>query len=281
MEQGLLSSESKFSTSGIRCHEAMFRYLTGGNAYRGLDDAERAKVATAIEKLEGMIPELEKGVVMPDGSAKGLWRNGEWYAERKLPCKLTSSVVMEEGSIDFYAVDRNYLTLVDFKFGASYVPNPKWNLQIQDYVLAVACEHGMDRPCLASIIQPDAPEQAGYTFMPEQYAPMSDAIRAIRDAAYHPDAPLYPGKACQYCLARPTCPARTQEARILDADLSTLTPDQRGEIVSAVKLMSDVSDERFKALKTEIESEGHIVTGWDIIAVGGARAHTRLVRSVA
>lgn len=141
-----------------------------------------------------------------------------WWTVRGLP----PPAVELFGTADtwIYNTLTRRLTIVDYKHGAGvYVAvtdNPQLlyyaagvlagfagNMKVNDVEIVVVQPRVENQPAVRSEIIDVLDLRL---WIDEQLIPAVEAV-------FQPDAPLVPGAHCRFCAARPTCPARVQEAQ--------------------------------------------------------------------
>jgi len=111
------------------------------------------------------------------------------------------------------------LHIIDYKYGAGLMVDPKENSQLIYYALAMMLKLGMknfDKATL-TIIQPRKEDQDGETI--RSWVIDTDDLREWGKkfkkgvkAALQPNAPVKAGEWCQFCLARIKCPALREQS---------------------------------------------------------------------
>lgn len=203
--------------SGSNCHKAMEHAILSKEKV-DLTDDEYAKCKFAWKALEFV---LQGDEIIEDG--KRTRSGGIVYVEHRferLPYSYANND--EIGTIDLGIDYQDHFLLMDWKFGGSFVPAPRWNWQFKGYALGVWGMVGR-KPIHVACVQPEA--MGDYRIVPDIYEPhqysefMRDITGIIERCHRSPDA-LVVGKGCQFCKAarRATCP-RLQEAMGLFAGL--------------------------------------------------------------
>lgn len=108
------------------------------------------------------------------------------------------------------------LVVGDFKYGKGVQVDIDWNDQLMYYglgALRAVGEYDVSHVTLV-IIQPRGIHEDGpvrrWTVSVEALLDFSDQLASAADATKEPDAPLVPGKHCQFCPAAARCPALRQ-----------------------------------------------------------------------
>lgn len=280
VEQGLSSDHTKYSTRGSRLHEAIFRHLSQQEQLElAPDEIEDIRIAWQI-MMDLTHDTLLPGAPYEDGGATGRTKNGgTWYAEITL--EVTAEGDSKDcGTPDLFIVYPERIVLIDWKFGASFIDHPKWNLQLQDYACSIWGFTQLAVPIEPIIIQPSA---GPYGHNPWIYE-VSDRegfinrLANIRRNSFHPDAPLVVGPACQFCKGREICSARAMVAGYVSLDREPLhaTPEEINMTLWHLKTLKTQAESRIQKLKELIEAGAIIAKGWSIVQFGGSKPHTRL-----
>lgn len=265
-EAGL--EETKFdedADSGTRCHEAMEAILRG-NTPPALTDQEFKKVEFACSALRHMLG--------GDQIIHGEYRTaagGEVLVEltmENLPYSLEGEP--ECGTVDLAIVYPDHVLMMDWKFGGSFVDNPKWNKQLKGLATGI-WEKYPGREIHAAIVQPRA--GADHRIEPWIYFPnererfVSELHQILVDCQEQQDK-FCVGKACQFCKAakQNTCPGRHKALGVFAEGLA-LDPDemdanQRARSLIAAKA-AIVSAELFiERVKAGVRKTGELPDGW-------------------
>ena len=161
------------------------------------------------------------------------------------------------GTADFirYRPGKKHLRVVDLKYGAGVIVEVEDNVQAMVYALGALLTS--KQPCAevtVTIIQPRAEHPDGrvrdWTFPSADLLDFEHKLVMAAKATEAPDAPLVPGaKQCQWCLAKPTCPAlRERQDALMVNDYSepaTLAPEK---LASALLIFPAVKA-RIKAIE--------------------------------
>lgn len=223
---------------------------------------------------------LLPGTPYEDGGATGRTKNGgTWYAEITLDVTAEGEA-KDCGTPDLFIVYPERIILIDWKFGASFVDHPKWNLQLQDYACSIWGFTQIAVPIEPIIIQPSS---GSYSHNPWIYEVADrevfiDRLSRIRRNSFHPDAPLVVGPACQFCKGREICSARATVAGeiALDREPKHATPEEINMTLWHLKTLKTQAESRIQKLKELIEAGAIAAKGWSIVQFGGSKPHTRL-----
>ena len=256
---------------GTKCHEAMEAFILG-RPEPELTDDEKRDVNKAKQALEML---MMGDVILQDEVAPKVRRTrggANVYVELELLDLPYSMESNEIGTMDLVFIYEDHILLIDWKFGGSFVPAPRWNLQLKGYALGL----WKDFPTLpihVAIVQPQV--MVDYQVVPWIYEPEErDQIFAelsgiVSRCHQEPDL-LVVGKACQFCKAarHVTCPAIQ---RSLGA-FASLTPDgtgcitemtamELGRVMAAAKAAEKAAKEVVAKIRA-IAMDGKEVTGW-------------------
>jgi len=202
---------------GTACHAAMEAFVLGLPEPELTDDEARdvAEAKKALEMLLMGDEILRDTVILPNGEIANRVRRTRGgatvYVELELLDLPYSSESTEIGTMDLVFIYEDHILLIDWKFGGSFVPAPKWNLQLKGYALGL----WKDFPTLpihVAIVQPQV--MVEYQVVPWVYEPeerdqfFSELSGIVARCHREPDF-MVVGKACQFCQAarHVTCPA--------------------------------------------------------------------------
>lgn len=97
--------------------------------------------------------------------------------------------------------------VVDWKFGYSWVPDARDNLQLAAYAIAAAEKHDL-QSVTVHVVMPRKGVASKHTFTRDELRAGAEYIGQIIKRCLSPFAPLLPSPAaCKYCKAQAMCPA--------------------------------------------------------------------------
>lgn len=205
--EGIPEAEKPYATKGTELHEQSARYLkwsTSATLERSLswdeetDPLVKVYVASIVNQFA-----YQKG--RTSGSAK-------IYIEQRLPF-LGSS-----GGIDCYILSGDRAYLYDLKTGEGVKVNAKDNEQLAFYACAIAENHPEVKRVTAIVVQPSIEDESGLPHI-EEWEMSTDELRdwgvvfgdrlSEVDLGLEGSPPLI-GSYCQFCKAKPVCPAHME-----------------------------------------------------------------------
>jgi hypothetical protein len=192
-----------------------------------------------------------------------------------------------EGTTDAYLFlqDKGELHVFDYKHGAGVNVEAAGNRQLQFYALAAmgAIPKGVDR-VFVHVVQPNCDNPEGPIRTAEidilDLIAFGSELKQAIDLSRTPNAPLAPGKHCQFCEAASFCPAlfklsraaldmEVEDARIADIG-GTLEPDEVGRRLSMVEPLRHWITGITQFAWGEAK-RGRVPTGYKLVRVKGRR----------
>lgn len=158
----------------------------------------------------------------------------EWIEERlDLTCIHS---LCDKGTADLLMV-RPFASahVVDWKFGYSWVPDARDNLQLAAYAIAAAEKHDLESVTV-HIVMPRKGVASKHTFIRDELRAGAEYIGEVVKRCLSPFAPLLPSPAaCKYCKAQAMCPALASLAAELpvSTDPSKLPNSEVGRLLKA------------------------------------------------
>lgn len=235
---------SEASTAGTKAHSFMERAFAGdvaGALELAPDELKGRLEAVDLERLAKLFPSR------PSVEIPLAW-DPETDAARELPSegghRDYSSATPGEitGTVDVAAAGARIVVGVDWKFGRSYVPSPRENLQVKFAVVALARVHQADE-AIGAIVKIDEDGKArvfdarfdeiAIDAAASEIRRVARRVRAAQVAAEDGRTPeLVVGEHCGYCPARWSCPEQVSAAQSLvkiGERAKELTPEKAGE----------------------------------------------------
>jgi len=112
------------------------------------------------------------------------------------------------GTSDLVLVTGKRLTLLDYKFGASFIESPENNMQAKAYVAGAFQSYPKAETAEFIFVIPKRDEVIRHTFKKEDLPALVDEVAKIVAAANDPNSPYNPSQeACVFCGNKPKCPA--------------------------------------------------------------------------
>ena len=277
-ESKLPEQDDDHSRRGTRLHRLMELMLVGALNLANLPAADAAAVQEAW-RMAGLALGDD---LLPDGrTANG----GLWFSEKRLVAQSTAAQGYNDwGTVDLvvvYPAEKRCVVL-DWKFGGHMIDHPKFNLQLQDYMVMVwewleeEYAGGASFTMELTYIQPAASEKYNWNpwaFEPSERYRIAARIREIRERAYGDSRNYVVGPQCDFCKAARagTCWARNQLFAGLVGiigltDASALSSDALGRALDSVQIVKRESERLWDMLRDAVR-EGKIADGW---MVGGS-----------
>ena len=112
------------------------------------------------------------------------------------------------GTSDLVLATEKRLTLIDYKFGASFIESPQNNMQAKAYVAGAFQSYPEAETAEFIFVIPKRDEVLRHTFKKEDAPALVEEVAKIVDAANDPNSPYNPSQeACVFCGNKPKCPA--------------------------------------------------------------------------
>lgn len=195
---------------------------------------------------------------------------GTLMVEQRLPIGWMTGEVGAHGTADAVIVTPDELIIVDAKFGYKLVDADD-NPQLMIYAAAAYDElkvaYDFKRVRIA-ISQPRLLAKPEFTFsMAELYGFIEQVGASAEYTRHNPEKYVPSSKACQWCRAKPICPALRQQ--VMDAfDESTPLADVRDDKLAYVMDRADMIEGWIKSIRAEVERRllaGEPVTGYKLV----------------
>jgi hypothetical protein len=195
-----------------------------------------------------------------------------------LDCRSTSSEHrFDWGTVDFVALyhKEKRAVILDWKFGASLIDHPSFNLQLQDYACSILDRLDLDVTwewvVEVAYIQPSARDMYAlqpYAFDGLMLRNIASKIRNIREKAYAFSGEYSLGPACAFCKASKTgtCWAiRNNLSKFIRDDMDIriegLAPEQIAENLTLIKSVKKESERVYQMLADYMRA-GNDVPGY-------------------
>lgn len=169
------------------------------------------------------------------------------------------------GKFDAVFVGEDALLVIDYKSGWLGAEAAPKNPQLRAGVVLVNRKfHAMNRPIIVAVLSRFGRPTAAEYDMHDILASESELRGALVDAE-KPDAPLTPGKWCDYCKARLICSAlkaEREQLAVIDTRKLTLTDVQRIlDVGPAIEKVLESAKARAKKALTE---DPAAIPGWEL-----------------
>lgn len=285
VEAELATAKESFdqdAESGSRCHKAMEHAILRKERVE-LTNEEHKKCLFAWQALTFV---LQGDKINDDG--KTTKAGGVVYVEQRFE-RLPYSIGDQDevGTIDLGINYQDHFLLMDWKFGGSFVPHPRWNYQFKGYALGIWEEFGV-KPIHVACVQPDA--MSSYQVVPEVYE-IEDRFRFQREIdtimeRCHRSPTLHVGKGCQFCKGAKfmSCPKYREAMGLFAAIPGAWGPVMAGDdqlakarLLTAAKAAEKGAKRLIAAAKDGILETGEEIPGYSATptTTGNLRLATR------
>lgn len=215
MEAYFPDDAGKYAGEGTAAHESAAVALFTGKPADGLP----AELLPFVQQYVEFVADTAR-----DG--------GKLYVEKTLDVSKITGEKGARGTADAIIVERDFITIIDLKFGAGVMVEARDNMQLVIYGLAAQQEFS-DRPRALRLVifQPRLCHVAQWLPTARELHDCASKIRTrgkIALAVYASKKPLdddfFPAeKACRFCRARGACPALAKKVQgLIGADIETL-----------------------------------------------------------
>ena len=266
MCEGIPDTSSDASLEGTMMHTVSSHCLTRGTdaaGYVGVTDPEtglilQAEQAQAVQTYVDTV----RGIVKATG--------GELLVEQRLSIWHMTSEEDAHGTADAVILTTDELIVIDAKFGRGVAVDAEENPQLMMYAAAAYVEHELAydfKRVRMMIVQPRL------NAMPEWTIPVAKLGNFITDVQFsaaltrQPNAPLVvSSKGCQWCRAKATCPAITNQIMDDFDDVVPETADERD--LARIMANADMIEKWVKAVRAEVERRllaGEPVPGYKLV----------------
>lgn len=255
LTKGLPNKKTKESVSGDKIH----LFLAHEFSYDDLSKSEQ-KTADIILYQEGQLVDKYSFESAEQIREKRLWTpDGE-----------------VSGRLDANYLQKTRSLIIDYKTGYLTVSDIKQNEQILCECLLVAVNYNVSEVtgCLIHPLDPQEGLQEA-TFSESELVKFQSAMYGTIEIAKEPDAPLIPGEVqCKYCAARDICPAVISQTVVVTSTfgvpVSTLTPDQRGDLASKLERAEKLIKSYKEQIKECLKDDPAAVSGWRLGSTGSS-----------
>lgn len=170
------------------------------------------------------------------------------------------------GTLDRFALYPHMVRVIDWKFGRGVLHREMMSWQMKAYAIGAMQKFGVTRASV-SVYQP----RENTVFSDEYQVSDADleAIAAVVEAAKAVDAPLRPSAvACQYCAAKPVCPAfggfalKTVQPK---AAIATLTNEKLEEAAALAPALEAFAKNVKKILRQRFDADPSAFPAWELV----------------
>lgn len=194
---------------------------------------------------------------------------GILLVEQRLPIAWMTGEAGAMGTADAVILTLDELIVVDAKFGYKLVEADN-NPQLMMYAAAAYDESKVAydfKTVRLAIVQPRLSAVAEWTLTADALMEFAAEMLTLAEYTRQPNAPLVPSnKGCQWCRAKPTCPAIREQAL---ADFDNVVPETADESdLARVMANADMIEGWIRSIRAEVERRllaGEAVTGYKLV----------------
>ena len=266
MCEGIPDTSSDASLEGTMMHTVSSHCLTRGTdaaGYVGVTDPETGLILE-VEQAQAVQTYVDtvRGIVKATG--------GKLLVEQRLSIWHMTGEEDAHGTADAVILTMDELIVIDAKFGRGVAVDAEENPQLMMYAAAAYVEHELAydfKRVRMMIVQPRL------NAMPEWTIPVAKLGNFITDVQFsaaltrQPNAPLVvSSKGCQWCRAKATCPAITNQIMDDFDDVVPETADERD--LARIMANADMIEKWVKAVRAEVERRllaGEPVPGYKLV----------------
>ena len=195
------------SAYGTAAHNVAANALvTGLDAEHFIDTEQRVEgFSFVVDKEMAAFIQIYLDAIRTETGA-----NGELHVECRVDFSKTLDVAQSAfGTADAIILKPNSLSISDLKFGKGVLVHAKDNSQLALYALGALEKFGRDgiKEIAMIIHQPRRNHISQWIATIDEIDAFAIGAKAAVEKALMPDAPLTPGKHCQFCNAKPSCHA--------------------------------------------------------------------------
>lgn len=258
-EKDLPETTSVYAEEGKLLHDRVNQLITGNTAWLyGLETDQKDAVYSAAEYYFDLIKQAENTDII--------------YEAHEKKYSLDFIYPDIKGTVDSVLLLRNrktkelFLHVIDYKFGKGVLVNAYKNYQLLMYAMGVIWDKELSNltgrydPTAyivnMHIVQPykqnsnwEIKDSEVREFMGSE---VRDSYKMIAQKCYKPDAPrIASKKACQFCKAKPTCPALAKFVPDIKTKLGELSDEQ----LSAIYDNKDLITMYLKSVEEHIKNK--------------------------
>lgn len=194
---------------------------------------------------------------------------GTLLVEQRLPIAWMTAETGAMGTADAVILTLDELIVVDAKFGFKLVEADN-NPQLMMYAAAAYDENKVAydfQTVRLAIVQPRLSAVAEWTLTVDKLMNFAVDVQFSAEYTRQPNAPLVPSnKGCQWCRAKPNCPAIREQAL---ADFDNVVPETADESdLARVMANADMIEGWIRSVRAEVERRllaGEVVTGYKLV----------------
>lgn len=266
MCEGIPDTSSDASLEGTMMHTVSSHCLTRGTdaaGYVGVTDPEtglilQAEQAQAIQTYVDTVRDICETT------------GGKLLVEQRLSIWHMTGEEDAHGTADAVILTMDELIVIDAKFGRGVAVDAEENPQLMMYAAAAYVEHELAydfKRVRMMIVQPRLNASPECTIPVAELNEFMEEVQVSAELTRQPDAPLVvSAKGCQWCRAKATCPAITNQIMDDFDDVVPETADERD--LARIMANADMIEKWVKAVRAEVERRllaGEPVHGYKLV----------------
>ena len=266
MCEGIPDTSSDASLEGTMMHTVSAHCLTRGTdaaGYVGVTDPEtglilQAEQAQAIQTYVDTVRDICETT------------GGKLLVEQRLSIWHMTGEEDAHGTADAVILTMDELIVIDAKFGRGVAVDAEENPQLMMYAAAAYVEHELAydfKRVRMMIVQPRLNASPEWTIPVAELNEFMEEVQISAELTRQPDAPLVvSAKGCQWCRAKATCPAITNQIMDDFDDVVPETADERD--LARIMANADMIEKWVKAVRAEVERRllaGEPVPGYKLV----------------
>ena len=266
MCEGIPDTSSDASLEGTMMHTVSSHCLTRGTdaaGYVGVTDPEtglilQAEQAQAVQTYVDTVRDICETT------------GGKLLVEQRLSIWHMTGEEDAHGTADAVIMTMDELIVIDAKFGRGVAVEAEENPQLMMYAAAAYVEHELAydfKRVRMMIVQPRLNASPEWTIPVAELNEFMEEVQISAELTRQPDAPLVvSAKGCQWCRAKATCPAITNQIMDDFDDVVPETADERD--LARIMANADMIEKWVKAVRAEVERRllaGEPVPGYKLV----------------
>jgi hypothetical protein len=266
MCEGIPDTSSDASLEGTMMHTVSSHCLTRGTdaaGYVGVTDPEtglilQAEQAQAVQTYVDTVRDICETT------------GGKLLVEQRLSIWHMTGEEDAHGTADAVILTMDELIVIDAKFGRGVAVEAEENPQLMMYAAAAYVEHELAydfERVRMMIVQPRLNASPEWTIPVPKLDNFMAEVQFSAELTRQADAPLMPSaKGCQWCRAKATCPAITNQIMDDFDDVVPETADERD--LARIMANADMIEKWVKAVRAEVERRllaGEPVHGYKLV----------------
>jgi hypothetical protein len=266
MCEGIPDTSSDASLEGTMMHTVSAHCLTRGTdaaGYVGVTDAETGLI---LQAEQAQVIQTYVDTVRDICETTG----GKLLVEQRLSIWHMTGEEDAHGTADAVIMTMDELIVIDAKFGRGVAVEAEENPQLMMYAAAAYVEHELAydfKRVRMMIVQPRLNASPEWTIPVADLNEFMEEVQVSAELTRQPDAPLVvSAKGCQWCRAKATCPAITNQIMDDFDDVVPETADERD--LARIMANADMIEKWVKAVRAEVERRllaGEPVHGYKLV----------------